>query len=164
MSQISKNGGTTNPTADVALCTLLSTEDGIPKVWKSNGWDKQVFGERTVSQMSVGDYVEITGKTSGENSDAQIQDLSYNIDAGDYPYTNGLNDLVLVDPDWLPDDSGTPVYIKYPDQQAQIYMIYACGIVSGGIYINDVLTWCVYSSVENIETKLGFDSDFITDH
>lgn len=157
-----KWASTTNPTADAALCELKGNEDGRPRIWKASGWTKNVYGELDNDDLSVNDYVECTGITSGAQ-EAQIEALDLDIPYFEYPYSDGIDNLIQVSPDWGAGDSGAPVYIKYPDQQSQEYMIYISGIVTGGASSGGTPLYDFYSRVENIESKLGENLDFATD-
>ena len=121
--------------------------------------------------MDVNDYLDVTSYTYTTNPfettpryvSTQITNKYAILTSWEEPYTDGLTGVFLTSTTLQPGDSGAPCYVKYPDQQAEIYMVYACGIVTGGIYEGDELVHCVVSTVENIEDSIGENFDFVTD-
>ena len=161
-----KWGSLTNPTADVALYKINSTAfDGKPSIWISSAYPHDVYGTIATSSLAVNDWVELSGDASNIQQ-LQIQSLHYDgpTNGAYWPYSGTMKDYIKTSLGSQPGDSGAPIYQKYLDRQAGIYMCYASGICSATLDVDGTPVSTLYSSVDNIANELNVGTiDYTTD-
>ncbi len=160
-----KWGSLTDPTADVALYKLNSGFDGRPRIWITSAYPHDVYGTIATSSLAVNDWVELSGDASDIQS-LQIQSLHYDGPENEsyWPYSGTMMDYIKTTLGSQGGDSGGPIYQKYLNSPAGIYMCYASGICSATLDVDGSPTSTLYSSVDNISDELNVGTiDYTTD-
>lgn len=165
VAKFKKWGSLNDPTADVALYRIQSGFDGKPSIWITSQYPHDVYGTIATSSLSVNDWVELSGDAS-DIQQLQIESLYYDgpEDEAYWPYTGTMMDYIKTTLGSQDGDSGGPIYQKYLDQPAGIYMCYASGICGGTVDEDGTPVSTYYSSVDNIYDELNVGTiDYTTD-